>query len=636
MVMGGNAMLSPQELLNQAGIRLARYAPGNHSTTCPQCSAKRSQAHQRTPCLSVKIDGAGATWHCHHCQWRGPEKGIANGNGHDRERFAATHDYHDASGTLRFQKVRNPPGSKARFFLRQPDGNGGWINNTRGTSTDLLYRLPELIEAIASGHMVAVVEGEGDADALWRIGIPATTSAHGAADPSQTAKWNVAHSEQLRGADIVVFNDNDPPGYAHAKATCDLSVGIASRIRRLDLAKHWPEIPKKGGDVSDWLRAGHTREQLDALIERAPDYSRVELQLDGAAQPKRFKLIPFDQITMRTGAIYLVEDIIPRTGLVVIWGPYKCGKSFWTFDVFMHVALGWEYRGRRVQQGPVVYIALEGGDGFRDRKEAFCQKFLPENHGPVPFHLIINPLNLIKDVGDLISSIREDLGAVCPVAVVIDTLNRSLVGSESDDRDMAAYIRAADAIGEAFGCVVPIVHHCGIEGTRPRGHTSLTGAAAAQLSVKRDAASNVIVEVEWMKDGAEGEIITSRLDVVTIGINDHRKPITSCVVVPAEDAQTNPPKTKQPRLAKAANIALRALREAVEELGTVPPASNHIPANVRTVTIEQWRTYAYQRGISAGEERAQQRAFKRAITNLIADQHVAIWNEQAWPAKEPT
>jgi hypothetical protein len=34
---------------------------------------------------------------------------------------------------------------------------------------------------------------------------------------------------------------------------------------------------------------------------------------------------------------------------------------------------------------------------------------------------------------------------------------------------------------------VVIVHHCGIEGTRPRGHSSLTGAADAQLAVKRDA-----------------------------------------------------------------------------------------------------------------------------------------------------
>jgi hypothetical protein len=41
--------------------------------------------------------------------------------------------------------------------------------------------------------------------------------------------------------------------------------------------------------------------------------------------------------------------------------------------------------------------------------------------------------------------------------------------------------------------------HCGVDASRPRGHSSLTGAVDAQLAVKRDTAGNVIVEVEWMK-----------------------------------------------------------------------------------------------------------------------------------------
>jgi putative DNA primase/helicase len=67
----------------------------------------------------------------------------------------------------------------------------------------------------------------------------------------------------------VVIPDNDPSGYAHAEVTAKMSLGIAKRVRYLDLPKHWPECPK-GGDVPDWLAAGHTRGQLDALIEAAP------------------------------------------------------------------------------------------------------------------------------------------------------------------------------------------------------------------------------------------------------------------------------------------------------------------------------------------------------------------------------
>ncbi len=44
---------------------------------------------------------------------------------------------------------------------------------------------------------------------------------------------------------------------------------------------------------------------------------------------RRFPLIGFDQIQLSTAPAYLVKGLIPRSGLVVIWGPPKCGKSFW-------------------------------------------------------------------------------------------------------------------------------------------------------------------------------------------------------------------------------------------------------------------------------------------------------------------
>ena len=117
------------------------------------------------------------------------------------------------------------------------------------------------------------MEGEKDVESLRAIKIPATCNSQGAHDPTQNQKpkWKPEHSAQLRGADIVVIPDHDPQGYAHAEATCRLSLGTAKRVRFLKLADHWPEI-KKGNDISDWLAAGHTREQLDALIEQAQDY----------------------------------------------------------------------------------------------------------------------------------------------------------------------------------------------------------------------------------------------------------------------------------------------------------------------------------------------------------------------------
>ncbi len=56
---------------------------------------------------------------------------------------------------------------------------------------------------------------------------------------------------------------------------------------------------------------------------------------------------------------------------------------------------------------------------------------------------------------------------------------------------MTAYIRAAGAVQAAFDCVAIVVHHCGVEAKRPRGHTSLTGACDVQIAVKREASGAI-------------------------------------------------------------------------------------------------------------------------------------------------
>jgi hypothetical protein len=195
-------MLAPQELLNANGIRLDSYKSGRHYVTCPQCSHTRSD--KKAKVLGVTIEGDSVRWGCNHCGWTGPEKGgAARGNGHDRS-FVATYDY------TGFQKVRYRGGHKPPFAIRHRVGNG-WQWGAGGADTSVLF------------------------DNLWAIRIPATCNAHGASEPDKKPKWTRAHSEQLRGADIVVFNDNDPAGYAHANETCRLSLPLAARVCRLDL-----------------------------------------------------------------------------------------------------------------------------------------------------------------------------------------------------------------------------------------------------------------------------------------------------------------------------------------------------------------------------------------------------------------
>jgi RecA-family ATPase len=149
-------------------------------------------------------------------------------------------------------------------------------------------------------------------------------------------------------------------------------------------------------------------------------------------------------------------------------------------DLFFHVAAGWDYRGHRVNQGAVVYVALEGQEGYAKRLEALRQHYVKrldlDGKHDLPFYLIRTQIDLIADHNILISDIRSQLDPVSPAVVVLDTVNRSLNGSESSDEDMSRYLRAAETVRAAFGGVVCLVHHFGVDETRPRGHTSQSGA----------------------------------------------------------------------------------------------------------------------------------------------------------------
>jgi hypothetical protein len=354
-----------------------------------------------------------------------------------------------------------------------------------------------------------------------------------------------------------------------------------------------------------------------------------------ASKPKpRFNLIPFNQIVRRQTTPYLIKGLMSSTGLIVVWGPPKCGKSFWVFDAVMHVALGWKYRGRRVTQGNVIYLALEGQDGFADRVDAFRLRHFDDGREVVPgFYLIKERTDLIKDNAELIRCIRSQCTVGKPAVAVIDTMNRSLVGSESKDEDMAAYIKAADAIKEAFECAVIVIHHCGINESRPRGHTSLTGAADVQISMKKDSTGNIVATVEYAKDMAEGTVIGSRLEVVELGVDQDGDPITSCHVVPSTveaDAAT----AETTRETDAVKTFRAAFTEAIDVYGEQVRMRGDGP-EVRAIEVKRVRE-EFERRCLTGEgdptklRAAASKAFRRAIKKLPRQFANANWGDREW------
>jgi hypothetical protein len=189
----------------------------------------------------------------------------------------ATYPYHDESSVLLFEVVRfDTTDPHQRFRQRRPDGKGGWIWDLKGVRR-VLYRLPELIEARAAGKPILNCEGERDANTAVKLGYAATTM------PGGINKWLKEYDEFLRGADVVVVSDNDPqardpttgelqthpngrpilPGQDHAERLAKRLVKVAAQMRKIMF-----EVK----DLTDWVAAGGTRAQLDALIDQAPVY----------------------------------------------------------------------------------------------------------------------------------------------------------------------------------------------------------------------------------------------------------------------------------------------------------------------------------------------------------------------------
>jgi len=182
------------------------------------------------------------------------------------KRIVATYDYHGADGSLVFQVCRMEPKS---FRQRQPDGNGGWAWSMKGIAR-VVYHLPDVLEAVASGRVIYITEGEKDVDTLREHGLVATCN------PGGAGKWEAAWGTWFAGASVYIIPDRDAPGRKHAEDVARKLHGHAASVRIVELPVRLHGRPVK--DASDYLGAGGTAEGIARLAEEAPEWRHGSAQ----------------------------------------------------------------------------------------------------------------------------------------------------------------------------------------------------------------------------------------------------------------------------------------------------------------------------------------------------------------------
>lgn len=179
----------------------------------------------------------------------------------------------------------------------------------------------------------------------------------------------------------------------------------------------------------------------------------------------------------------LVDGLLYRDSLAMIYGPPGGGKSFVAVDIAMTVGSDKQWwNACAVDNGPVLYIIAEGASGISMRTEAWQQR-----HGEGA-NVLWHPMAINVFEIAWASALAQVVAGLKPALVIIDTYARSTLGLEENaTKDTGIVVAHLDMIRTAADCCVLVVHHSGknVE-NGARGNSSLKGAMDTEIELLGD------------------------------------------------------------------------------------------------------------------------------------------------------
>jgi len=407
-------------------------------------------------------------------------------------RESAVYRYEDEAGSRLYEVVRFEPKD---FRPRHYDSGGRQVWGLNGQRR-VWYNLLAVLRARDEGELVIVVEGEKDCEALNALGFTATTIAGGAGAPVPADT-----PRTFAGAHVALMPDNDVPGRRFAARVGRLILPVAASVKLVDL----PGLPAKG-DVSDWLAAGGSPDELRDLLEEARCFSDSDATDIGRADEAPEVPTPLST-TCRLESVRL-SDVrpevvtwlwpgrVPWGKLTVLEGDPGVGKSTLALQVAASVSSGRRLLPNVEPIEPASVLILPSfEDGTADTivprllaAEADCTR-IHELRG-VAYNEAAQsvPLSFPNDV----EALRKAIVTHSARLVILDSLTTSLSPGTDPYKDMD--VRKALAplarIAEETGVAVLVIRHF-TKGSRGNavsaggGSVAISGVARVVLQVHK-------------------------------------------------------------------------------------------------------------------------------------------------------
>jgi hypothetical protein len=201
--------------------------------------------------------------------------------------------------------------------------------------------------------------------------------------------------------------------------------------------------------------------------------------------PDGWRLLDDVQLLELPDPEFLIDTILPRLGVGVLYGPSGACKTTLVAGLMTALATGRDWFGHRIcRRGASVYVATEDVSGFKVRLAAAKRAASLSLTVPIGVYTFPEPIDLRDQIGvDRFTRFLDEAGGPLEL-VVVDTYAAATPGaSENSSEDTTLAMAHAQRWRDALNLTVLLVHHTNAGGSRERGHSSMRGAADTMISV---------------------------------------------------------------------------------------------------------------------------------------------------------